>query len=627
MNKNKKSLLPTTYYLLPVAQSVVEILIAIAIFTIMAAGIIALVSQTHQNVTSIRNRQEALALAREGLEAARAIRDRNFLHLTNGVKFLSNTGGYWNFSLTPETINGFYGRDVKIDDVYRDDDGNIIPTPGTLDPDTKQTTVTVKWQNAFMQHKRVELSTYLTNWQGTDFLETTCPDFDDGTHNNTESIPLSVDIPPDCQVKLGSTVTDTGFFSSADLGKHATDVVVIDNYAYIAAADQNYGFQVVDVTDKDNPVRVARIDIGYKGNELFIDGDFAYITTNRSGKELAVVNISDPENPSYIAWADLDAPGNGLAVKDGYAYIGLDWGLGVQVVDVQVPSNPQLVTRIGLFHGEDIAIKDNFAFVANSDLTWNELQIIDISTPDNPEIVNELNFGLAAKAIAIQDNYAYISVNNVWSPKLVIVDITDPLNLNEDDIKSEYYFQRDYHNDISVHGDYAYVALDDTNEGLAVIDVSDPENPGFIKNHDIHGKGTGVSANGDYVYATTRTTNKGFVIIGATKEMLFDSGTYISDIVDTGSLETIYRTISWDEDISGDMELKIQLRTSDGDISTATWVGPDGTGTTYYTDATNPSIITLEPGAGRQYFQYKVYFTGDTFSSSALDEIKINYIP
>ncbi|MHA2066546.1 MAG: hypothetical protein ACXABY_19415, partial [Candidatus Thorarchaeota archaeon] len=57
--------------------------------------------------------------------------------------------------------------------------------------------------------------------------------------------------------------------------------------------------------------------------------------------------------------------------------------------------------------------------------------------------------------------------------------------------------------DVYVSGDYAYVA--DSASGLAVIDISDPTNPGTPVYEDTSGTASGVFVSGDYAYVATGT--------------------------------------------------------------------------------------------------------------------------
>ena len=85
---------------------------------------------------------EGTALVSECIEAVKSIRDRSWLNLINGDHGLSDAAGYWELSGTSEII-GKYTRVATIADAYRDPSGDIVATPGTMDPRTKKATCTV----------------------------------------------------------------------------------------------------------------------------------------------------------------------------------------------------------------------------------------------------------------------------------------------------------------------------------------------------------------------------------------------------------------------------------------------------------------------------------------------------
>lgn len=84
-------------------------------------------------------------LAEEGLEAARNIRDENYVNLTDGTYGLSISNNKWAFTGTQDTT-GAYTRRLTI---------------STIDDSTKQVVCTVIWPGG----KQVSLSTYLTDWR------------------------------------------------------------------------------------------------------------------------------------------------------------------------------------------------------------------------------------------------------------------------------------------------------------------------------------------------------------------------------------------------------------------------------------------------------------------------------
>jgi len=95
--------------------SLIEVIVAIALFVIIAPSIVVMVLGGVQNVAKSEERLAALMLAQGGLEAARSIRDHDWNDLTVGIHGLSSSNGYWELQSTPETI-GVYTRQITISD-------------------------------------------------------------------------------------------------------------------------------------------------------------------------------------------------------------------------------------------------------------------------------------------------------------------------------------------------------------------------------------------------------------------------------------------------------------------------------------------------------------------------------
>ncbi|MFH1956384.1 MAG: hypothetical protein ABIJ28_01940 [Patescibacteria group bacterium] len=130
-------------------QSLVEVLVAIAIFIggISLIGFLVIDAGIASRQASERTR--ALSLAKEGLEAARSIRDNNFANLVNGSHGLVLSGNQWTFSGISDPQDQF-NRSVTITEI---------------DSNTKKIVSNVNWQFSSNRPSEVELATYLTNWQ------------------------------------------------------------------------------------------------------------------------------------------------------------------------------------------------------------------------------------------------------------------------------------------------------------------------------------------------------------------------------------------------------------------------------------------------------------------------------
>jgi len=104
------------------------------------------------------------------------------------------------------------------------------------------------------------------------------------------------------------------------------------------------------------------------------------------------------------------------------------------------------------------------------------------------------------------------------------------------------------------------------------------------------------------------------------------NGDFTSNAYDTASEFTIYNYIDFTVDEPAGTDVRWQLRTADtqANLSVATWVGPDGTGATFYD--TPGQLIAVDPGrSGVRWIQYKAYLTGDGTSTPIINDITIDY--
>lgn len=128
--------------------SLVEVLLAVAIFALFVTGLVGGLIYGQQSTALAGAQSRATVLADEGLEATRNIRDANFSNLTNGTFGLTTTGNQWNLSGSSDTTD-IFTRQIVI---------------STVDANTKQIVATVTWTQNAQRAGSVSLTTYLANW-------------------------------------------------------------------------------------------------------------------------------------------------------------------------------------------------------------------------------------------------------------------------------------------------------------------------------------------------------------------------------------------------------------------------------------------------------------------------------
>ena len=130
-------------------QILIELLIAIGIFTIMSAGISVFALDALPGHRIAAERAQALALAEEGLEAARSLRDESYTRLTAGPHGLRLISGRWSFFGTQD-LTGIFTRSVTV---------------ALLSGGRANVTSSVTWPASPARNESIQLSTRLTDWR------------------------------------------------------------------------------------------------------------------------------------------------------------------------------------------------------------------------------------------------------------------------------------------------------------------------------------------------------------------------------------------------------------------------------------------------------------------------------
>ena len=148
--------------------NVLELLIAIAVFTIGISGIIILTIDNLNTADKTQTLSQSVLVASEGIEAVRSIRDRDFENLilpedgsVHGLS-LNESVGEWSFSNTSDTVDHqspdgtsygkVYVREILIDEVGDDDSATTS---------IKKVESRVSWDD---HTATTSLITYITNW-------------------------------------------------------------------------------------------------------------------------------------------------------------------------------------------------------------------------------------------------------------------------------------------------------------------------------------------------------------------------------------------------------------------------------------------------------------------------------
>ncbi len=248
--------------------------------------------------------------------------------------------------------------------------------------------------------------------------------------------------------------------------------------AYLLVGEDHPRLVVVDVSDPAKPSELSFKSIGvWTGTNLAVADGRAYLVDHGSSEGLAslqVLDMSDPDDPVALARCDLAAPDvRSVAVLDGLLFI--TTGDGLIAVDVIDPSATAmrgfyLFERVSRT-GRDVAVEGRYAYIAAG---WDGLQVVDLSDAANPRVVSRFDTSGHAWAVALQDGLAYIADENCGLRVIDVHDPLQPLEIGSYDVPGPY----DFFHGVAVDGSYAYVAEgQELGTGLRIVDVAEPASP------------------------------------------------------------------------------------------------------------------------------------------------------
>lgn len=131
--------------------SLVEVLLASALFSLMLAGFAGVYLYGVEATALSGNRAQAAFLAEEGFEIVRNIGEADFENLLEGTHGLGVSGSVWGFVGVSDT-NGIFTRSVQI---------------SSVDADRKNVVVEVSWDQNLQRSGVVTIESQLTNWRAT----------------------------------------------------------------------------------------------------------------------------------------------------------------------------------------------------------------------------------------------------------------------------------------------------------------------------------------------------------------------------------------------------------------------------------------------------------------------------
>ncbi len=628
--------------------SLAEILLSMALFTMLITSVGVLANDA---VRATKNSSERIVASQYLQEMSNAL-IQNKDNLWGAI--ISNTGigpihltyneGKYQFTPGSITKNGVT-LSTTITDVYRDTNGNIVTSGGTLDTHTRSVLLLASWIDFLGLPNEISTVTYVSDWATLRLSQTSVADFETGTNNSTlvrnnaggEVVLAPVLFADWCKPGLTQTTHD---LPGQGIAK---SLYVTQGNIYMGTGSNASGvsFARLSFTPVEPPVvsSLGTFD-GYKTNAIFAESNYGYLATQTNSKEVVIVNMAtSPYTEIGYFNPSVNSQGRGIYVNGSTGFVATDTRLYSFNLSAKTGARP-VISYINL-QGTvvDMFARGNYAYIALSN-SVTELEIIDLSNPSSMRSIGKIDLNTqSAKTVYVNEaeTRAYVGTTvSVTQPELFIVDVTsktgtkypfssyDTKGMAPIDITAPEGANRVIVVGSGGSEQYQVVSLDNETKPVYCGGLALPQPPNAVFSM--------IETNGNaYSYIVTSEASTELRIIrggpgggNSQGQGYANEGEYISRIFDTNSATTQYYSLDWGGTIPASATVRIQVRASNtATLNGASWIGADGTSNTYFT---SQQIMTLPAQLNNnRYFQYRVLFTSDTLSTPEFANFELTY--
>jgi type II secretory pathway pseudopilin PulG len=406
----------------------------------------------------------------------------------------------------------------------------------------------------------------------------------------------------------------------------ALDVFVSGNYAYVADATI---LRIYDISNPAVPSQTGSYTAAGNINGIYVVGDYAYIATASTSSEFRVVNVSNKASPTQAATLDVTgtAAANAVYVDGSFAYLGRanNTTAGTNelvIINIATPTAPTTSGSINLSNAVNgVYVSGNFAYLATS-ITTAELTIINISNKASPTSAGVYEASGTSIATDVFGNGTTIylaKANNTSGAEFFILNAANAASVT---LTGSYEAGANL-NGVHASGTNIYLATAVTNAQFRVLNITTPATPTLTGSLNLGAVGNDVFYDGTNAYVATAHDTRELAIVRSSAPVVSGyatSGTFSSSSFDAGASAAYnYITFTLTEPASTDIRFQIAVNS---DNTTWNYVGPDGTGSTYYS---SPGSVRL--GTVGRYVRYQATFTGPGTSTPIMSDVTMNYSP
>jgi len=627
--------------------SLVELVLAIAIFSMIASFLVYLVIDSTRTFENIERRAEATRITKEIYSALKYLKSEEWFTIRKetdeGAQHIEFVDGKYTI-VEGEITNSSITHSFNITLARRDESGMIVDEGGNIDPHTRVVNISISWVDRLGKEHIVNPKLYLNDWNINSIILTTKDDFNRGTHSDTTAAEAtggelrlqSVLYPDWCRPERMINQYDI----PGDASARSIFAKPGNSYLGTRGGDVGDPFTKLKITGVAPPTLIVEGTFqGYKVNDIFVDGNYAYLATTDDSKEVVILDLTTtPYTEVGYVNASGDADANSVYVVGNRGYVAQ--GTYLRTFDLtqktgsrSVLGSVEVVSWLFRYLGgtvsqvvvRDVTVNGVTKRYAYTSLNWDwyEFAIVEVTNASSPKIISTTTVNeqqVYDIEVSEDGNTVFFGTNSSSQKEFYIIDATNkskPSILSSTDT-----------NGMTVRGiavvesGNVAILVGTGGEEYQVFSISNPSVPvkcgGMQIDTGIYDVASIIDSGGNtFSYIVTGDTHNEFKIIrggpgGGEEETgygFLESGTYISEVIDSKSDTSEYYTLSVDADIPTETTMKLQFKVAEttSALATTPWRGVDSE-TPYITES---GVYLLPMGVSGRYLQYKVDFTSD----------------
>ena len=242
-------------------------------------------------------------------------------------------------------------------------------------------------------------------------------------------------------------------------------VEVTDQHAYVAA---DTTLTIFDISDLSAPQRLGAYSFPEKIWGFLVADSLVYVAADFFG--LGILDVSDPAAPVLLGAVKMPGQVKNVDVSGDTAILA-DHMSGVDLVDISNLANPVALGSVFLDgYSRDVAVLGSLAYAVDDPSGF---YVLDLSRTDAWEPMSAIQSAKGPRFVEAEGTLAVL----LGQGALQVYDVSTPTT----PVHQSTYATRGGAVRVELAGHLAYLA--DGQEGLQVVDLSDPANPRVAGTH------------------------------------------------------------------------------------------------------------------------------------------------